>query len=177
MTCAHTHVIRFLRHSRPSPCGPCLHRGKRRPAQEARGARGSRPPPSRHALYVRAGLGPEHLAAHRPCCTAIFLPGFFWNLLRRPHWACPAKAGEQVSPRGLGSPARSGRLLGATLGREAPGLTFGRAPRGSGPGVAGARRPGPEGSRPRDLRNHRGPANPAGSGLEPLGSTVRAGRS
>lgn len=77
MTCAHTRVIRFLRHSRPGPCGPCLPPGKRRPAQEARGARGAHPPQSRHAPYVRAELGPEHLAVPRPLLQGDFSPWVF----------------------------------------------------------------------------------------------------
>lgn len=77
LTCAHTHVIRFLRHSRPGPCGPCLHPGKRRPAQEARGARGARSPQSINAPYVRAGLGPEHLAVPRPLLQGDFSPRVF----------------------------------------------------------------------------------------------------
>lgn len=132
--------------------------------------------PDTRTTFVR-GLAPSIWPSHGPCCKAIFLPGFFWNLLRPPHWACRAEAGAHVSQRELRRPASSGRLLGAPLGREAPELTFGRAPRGSGLGVAGARRRGPEGSRSRGQPSHRGPTNRAGSGLEPLGSRMRAGRS
>ena len=132
--------------------------------------------PDTRPMFVRS-LALSIWPSHGPCCKAIFLPGFFWDLLRRPHWAYRAEAGAHVSPRELRRPARSGHLLGAPVGREAPGLTFGRAPRGSGLGVAGARRPGPEGSRSRGQRNHRSPTNRAGSGLEPLGCRMRAGRS
>lgn len=79
MTCAHTHVIRFLRHSRPSPCGPCLHRGKRRPAQEARGAGAPGPlhPDPRSAFLW--GLAPSIWPSTALAASSGFSPGFFWN--------------------------------------------------------------------------------------------------
>lgn len=97
--------------------------GRLREAQ----ASGAWPPPSgRPALCILMGW-PR--ASGRPpalkTAKAVCLPTGFWNLLRRPHWACPAGVTRKSRRRVLAVRAQD-VCWGATQA-GAPGPAFGRS--------------------------------------------------